>query len=74
MRDHFASYFKGQPGLQGRWLMRRRLAMVYRSAAGALAAAGAPRSERWPYVRRMLLTYPFAPKNVARALLWLVGK
>ena len=74
LRDHFASYFKGQPGLQGRWLMRRRLAMVYRSAAGALAAAGAPRPERWGYVRRMLLTYPLDPKNIARALLWLVGK
>ncbi len=74
LRNHFASYFKGSPGLRQRWMMRRRLATTYRGAAGALAHAGAPRSQRWPYIRRMLLTYPFAPRNIARALLWLIGK
>jgi glycosyltransferase involved in cell wall biosynthesis len=74
LQDHFASYFQGDPGFWGRLLMRRRLAAVYRGAAGALAAGGASRSERWGYVRRMLLTYPLDLRNIARALFWLVGK
>jgi glycosyltransferase involved in cell wall biosynthesis len=74
LKDHFAAYFHGDPGLWGRLLMRRRLASVYRGAASALAAAGAPRAEQWGYVRRMLLIYPLDLRNIARALLWLIGK
>lgn len=74
LRGHFVSYQKTHPGLWTSLMMRRRLASTYRGAAGALAHAGAPRSQRWPYIRRMLCSYPFAPRNVARALLWLIGK
>lgn len=74
LRDHFASYFRGAPGPWGRWRMSRRLSVVYRSAAGALAKAGAPRAERWRYIRKMIAADPLAVKNIARALLWLLGK
>ncbi len=74
LRDHFASYFQGAPGPWDRWRMSRRMSVVYRSAAGALAKAGAPRAERWRYIRKMIAADPLAVKNLARALLWLLGK
>lgn len=74
LQDHFDSYFHGAPGLRGHFLIRRRLADSYRGAAGALAAAGATRSEQWKYIRRMLLAYPFGLRNAARALIWFLGR
>lgn len=74
LRDHFASYFKGMPDLWARRLMRRRLAMVYRAAAGALYASHASRERQMEYVYRMLRAYPYSPKNLARALCCFLSK
>lgn len=74
LQDHFARYFGPTPGLVGRCLIRRRLAAVYRAAAGQLIATRAPRDRQSEYIWRMLKTFPFDPKNVARALLWALGQ
>lgn len=74
LRDHFESHFQGRPGLRGRLKMRRRLAMVYRSALGALLAARADRPKQAEYAALMLRAWPLDPKNLARALQWLVSK
>jgi len=74
LRDHFAGYSSGRPGLWTRLLMRRRLAMVYRSAAGQLIAAKAPRAESGAYVLKMLRAFPCDVKNLLRALQWLAPK
>ena len=74
LHDHFSTYFKGSSGLWSRLLMRRRIAMVYRAAAGALYASGASHERQMDYVYRMLLTYPYSPKNIGCALRSLVSK
>ncbi|MCX5796564.1 MAG: glycosyltransferase family A protein [Elusimicrobia bacterium] len=74
LRDHFASYFRGDPGIRGRFLMRRRMATLYRAWVVALGAAGASREKQREYVRRMIVTYPFSPRNLARLCLWLIGR
>jgi glycosyltransferase involved in cell wall biosynthesis len=73
LHNHFASHFKGSPDFYGRLLMRRRLAMVYRAAAGALHASRASHQRQMRYVTRMLYTYPYSLKNLARALVCLLS-
>jgi glycosyltransferase involved in cell wall biosynthesis len=73
LRRHFSEYFGEHPGVIGRLLIRRRLAAVYRSAAGELIESGAPRERQAEYVARMLKTFPLEPKNAAQALLWVLG-
>ena len=72
LRDHFAEHFGPRPGLSARWAMRRRLAAAYRSAAGMLVKADAPRDEQAKYMYRMIKTFPFDPKNAARFAFWAV--
>jgi hypothetical protein len=74
LHDHFSTYFNGPFNLWSRLLMRRRIAMVYRAAAGALYASGASHERQMDYVYRMLLTYPYSPKNISCALRSLVSK
>jgi teichuronic acid biosynthesis glycosyltransferase TuaG len=73
LKDHFASHFGAAPSLRDRWRMRRRLSFVYRAAAGQLLAAGQEPELQRSYVARMLSTFPFDPRNLGRALQWVVG-
>ncbi|MBI5245396.1 MAG: glycosyltransferase [Elusimicrobia bacterium] len=71
LRDHFADYFGEDPSSLDRQRMRRRLSAVYRSALGQLMEhREAPERQR-EYALKMLRTFPFDPKNLARGLLWL---
>lgn len=72
LRLHFAEYYPRPTPEQAR-LMRRRLSMVYRSAAGALLAAKQDRAKQGDYIRRMLREYPFDLKNLGRAAQYLIG-
>lgn len=64
---HFAEHYPN-PSALTRLRMRRRLAMVYRSATSALLASGREPQLRAAYARKMLAAWPFDWKNVARAL------
>lgn len=70
LRDHFREYFGERPGVIARLLMRRRLAAVYRSAAGQLLESGEDAGKLKDYVVRMLKEFPLDPKNLVRALQW----
>ncbi len=74
LRDHFREYFGDRPGLAARLLMRRRLAAVYRSAAGALLESGEDAGKLREYVWRMLREFPLDPKNLVRAAQWAAGR
>jgi teichuronic acid biosynthesis glycosyltransferase TuaG len=67
LRDHFSSALGPNPGFLDRLRMRRRLSYVYRAAAGALLEPGSDRALRRRYVRRMLMSWPLAAKNLGRA-------
>lgn len=70
VRDHFAAYFGSSAGLVARLRVARRLAALYRAAAGELMNYGEFPELQRSYVMRMLRTFPFEPKNIARAVLW----
>jgi glycosyltransferase involved in cell wall biosynthesis len=72
LRDHFAARFGARPGLVARVAMRRRMAAVYRSAAGKLIAGRASRDKQAEYIGRMMREFPLDPKNVARAVWWVI--
>jgi glycosyltransferase involved in cell wall biosynthesis len=74
LRVHFAEHFGPNPGLAARVAMRKRMAQVYRSAAGKLLESGAPKSRRSEYVVKMLKEFPLDPKNLARAAQCLFSK
>ena len=57
-------------GLVARLRVRRRLAQVYRSAARQLIGYGEAVDDQRALIGRMLRTYPFEPRNVAVALVW----
>ena len=67
LRDHFSSSLGPNPGFLDRLRIRRRLSYVYRAAAGALLEPGSDRAVRRRYVRRMLMAWPLAAKNLGRA-------
>ncbi len=69
---HFAEHYP-DPDKATRWRMRRRLAMVYRSAAGALLAAKQDHPKQGEYVLRMLEANPLDWKNLGRAVQYLIG-
>lgn len=69
LRLHFADYYPNASALT-RLRMRRRLSMVYRTAAGALLATRQQPDKQAEYVRRMMAEYPLDWKNLARALQW----
>jgi glycosyltransferase involved in cell wall biosynthesis len=72
LRLHFAEHYPNPTPAQSR-RMRRRLSMVYRSAAGALLAAGQDRAKQKEYIGRMLREYPLDWKNLGRAAQYLIG-
>lgn len=72
LREHFREFFGSNPGLRARLLMRRRLAAVYRSAAGQLLESGENPGKLKEYVFRMLREFPLDPKNLVRAAQWAV--
>ncbi len=74
IRDHFRTYFGEKAGLRDRLRLRRRLALVYRSALGGLLAARADKPKQAEYARLMLRAWPFDARNLVRALQWLVSK
>lgn len=72
LRNHLDAYLQGHPGLAPRLKARRRLARVYRSAARQLIGYGEAPADQRTLIGRMLRTYPFEPRNLAVALLWIV--
>jgi len=72
LRDHFASLLGKTPPLWARIRMRRRLSAVYRSALGEFMAHREGPEKQRDYALRMLRTFPFDPKNLAKAALWAV--
>jgi len=73
LQDHLSAYLHAHSGLATHLRARRRLAQVYRSAARQLIAHGEAGRDQQAFVGRMLRTYPLEPRNVAVALLWMVG-
>lgn len=73
LRDHLSAYLQSHSGLMARLQARRRLARVYRSAARQLIAHGEAVPEQQALIGRMLRTYPFEPRNIAVACLWMFG-
>ncbi|MCX5788618.1 MAG: glycosyltransferase family A protein [Elusimicrobia bacterium] len=74
LHDHFKTRFGERPSLSDRLRMRRRLASVYRSALGQLMFHGEDPELQVRYLRRMLSTFPWDPRNLARAFLWLLRR
>ena len=71
LRDHFADYFGEDPSFFDRLRMRRRFSSMYRAALSQLAQyREAPEKQR-EYALKMLRTFPFDLKNLAKAALWL---
>ena len=73
VQDHLGAYLRSHTGLATRLRARRRLARVYRSAARQLMAHREAPREQKAFILRMLRTYPLELRNVAVALLWIVG-
>jgi glycosyltransferase involved in cell wall biosynthesis len=73
LSDHLRVYRRSHSGIVARLRSRRRLAQVYRSAARQLIAHGEAAEDQRAFVARMLRTYPFQPRNVAVAVLWMMG-
>lgn len=73
LRDHFRSCFGEHPTLLDRLRIRRRLSLVYRSAATQLMQLHESPVKQREYVLRMMQAFPLEPKNLARFLLWAVG-
>lgn len=70
LRHHLNEYLRVHPGVLARLRVRRRLAMVYRSAARQLIEYGEHAADQRAFVGRMLRTYPLELRNIAVALLW----
>lgn len=70
LRNHLNEYLRVHPGVLARLRVRRRLAMVYRSAARQLIEYGEQAADQRAFVGRMLRTYPLELRNIAVALLW----
>lgn len=71
LKDHLRARFGDDPGLLARLRIRKRLAVVYRSAARQLMDYRESPELQRTYVWRMIRTFPFDPKNLARTLAWL---
>ena len=71
LREHLSAYLQSHSGLAARLRVRRRLAKVYRSAARQLIEHREAAQDQQAFVGRMLRTYPFEPRNLAVALMWL---
>lgn len=71
VRDHFATSFGTRARLWDRIRLARRLATLYRAAAGELMGYDESPEIQRTYIRRMMGTFPVDPKNLARAGQWL---
>ncbi|MBI4345759.1 MAG: glycosyltransferase, partial [Elusimicrobia bacterium] len=74
LRDHFREAFGDRPSLGAILKMRKRLGLVYRSALGQLMQYRESPELQRAYLGKMLSACPWDPKNIARAMLWAVGK
>lgn len=72
LKDHFSTYCRSHTGVLSRMRIRKRLSAVYRSAASQLIAYREFPEQQRMYVVKMLREFPLDPRNVARALLWVV--
>jgi teichuronic acid biosynthesis glycosyltransferase TuaG len=72
LRDHFKSYYRNSLSLMSRLLIRRRMAIVYRSAANALNSSGGSHEHQMNYLIRMFRTYPLSILNLYVALRCLI--
>ena len=73
LRSHLDDYLRVHPGAFMRVRARRRMAMVYRSAARQLMLYGGRAEDQRAFVGRMLRAYPLAIRNIAVALMWSAG-
>lgn len=71
LRAHFDDRFGAHPGWGDRMRINRRLAAVYRSALGELMQYGEFPEAQSFYARKMLVTYPWDFKNIAKAAVWI---
>lgn len=72
LRDHFNRYLSSHPGWRGRLRMRRRLAILYRTAVHNLLKQKASPEFQKEYLIKMLKTYPFSLKNMVVTALWIL--
>jgi glycosyltransferase involved in cell wall biosynthesis len=72
LKDHFSAYSQTRDSFISRIRIRKRLSAVYRSAATQLIANREFPDQQCTYVMKMLREYPIDPRNVARALHWLI--
>ena len=73
LREHLSAYVRSHTGLTTRIRVRRRLARVYRSAARQLIEHGESPKDQEVFVGRMLRAYPFDPRNLVIAMLWMTA-
>lgn len=73
LRDHFGGYLGTHPGVVGRLRIRRRLSAVYRSALAQLMGYEELPQKQREYLLKMLRSFPFEPKNLARAAVWVAA-
>lgn len=73
LRDHFRRRFGENPGLAAALRIRKRLATVYRSTVGQLMHHRESPALQRAYVWRMISTFPFDPRNLARAITWMAS-
>jgi len=74
LKDHFARYIGVDAGWMMRVRQRRRLAILYRTAVHNLLRQNSEPDAQREYLIKMLKTYPFALKNIAVTLLWLLKR
>jgi glycosyltransferase involved in cell wall biosynthesis len=72
LSDHFRQYLANHRGALATLRVRKRLSIVYRSAASQLMARGEKNSTQLEFVQKMLHAYPLEPRNIAVALKWLL--
>jgi glycosyltransferase involved in cell wall biosynthesis len=74
LKDHFDSYVSSHPGFIMRVRMRRRMAILYRTAVHNLLKQKTNPDMQREYLIRMLKTYPFNLKNIIVAILWVLKR
>jgi hypothetical protein len=70
---HLSAYSSGRPALD-RLRGRRRMSEVYRSALRTLMQHDESPAKQTEYLLRMLRAFPFEPRNIAVALVWMARK
>lgn len=70
LRDHFASYFKNNPGFFNKIKMRKRISVVYRSALHLMIKYKQDPKKQYEYLIKMMKEFPYDLKNIVMAMFW----